>query len=554
MVRTVCLLVAGTATVLMVAGVAAGGKTPAGGQRLAHPDLAGTRVLIVTGDVTRYAYVGGRVAVDWQRGAGCAGTSVWPYRSAAHAVAPSACQRPTGGTPSGGSLTRLTAVQGERRVRVVLAPAGADRADRLDVLDRRSGRTVASWPLIDRPTRVALYGDVAILSSADRHALYAIRLFDGRIVKIGVTRAGDRPVIDAAGVLYQDETYPSKVAEPATRLVAGAGADDATQRTVTLKLIPLATLQREFSLVGGNQMGLPIRTTPITAMAMDGPRVAFAVSDPQGSCDQVQFWNIPWHYVSKLTRTSGPTCLPKHAPGGITDVAVAGSRAIWTTRYGGTTRVLAASIIKCEEWVVARPLGDLRGTTRLAGDGNILAYALTGTGTRSARSSVGVVPRFWRGEQIASPTDGTVAVSVDSARVAALRENGTVSILTRGGALVTRVQVGDARAISLRRNTLAVLADGRLDVYSTTNGRRVQTWPVGAEARSVDLHFGLALVASGRDVYSFDLITGRSAHLLRTPTRVAAQLEAPGAAIQYNADGRGYVRFLPMSWIESRTR
>jgi hypothetical protein len=50
------------------------------------------------------------------------------------------------------------------------------------------------------------------------------------------------------------------------------------------------------------------------------------------------------------------------------------------------------------------------------------------------------------------------------------------------------------------------------------------------------------------------LATGRTAHLFHAPTGVAAQIEAPGAAIQFNLGGRGYVRFVPMSRIESSTR
>ena len=50
---------------------------------------------------------------------------------------------------------------------------------------------------------------------------------------------------------------------------------------------------------------------------------------------------------------------------------------IWTTRYGDTTRVLAASTIGCKEWVVARP-GPGAPVAALAGDGRVLAYALRG--------------------------------------------------------------------------------------------------------------------------------------------------------------------------------
>ena len=37
-------------------------------------------------------------------------------------------------------------------------------------------------------------------------------------------------------------------------------------------------------------------------------------------CDRVLFWNISWHYVSRLTSSTEATCAPGHAPGGITRV------------------------------------------------------------------------------------------------------------------------------------------------------------------------------------------------------------------------------------------
>jgi hypothetical protein len=50
-------------------------------------------------------------------------------------------------------------------------------------------------------------------------------------------------------------------------------------------------------------------------------------------------------------------------------------------------------------------------------------------------------------------------------------------------------------------------------------------------------------------------VTGSSptAVLFRAPAAVSVQLEAPGAAIQYNAGGHGYLRFVPLNAIEART-
>jgi hypothetical protein len=35
---------------------------------------------------------------------------------------------------------------------------------------------------------------------------------------------------------------------------------------------------------------------------------------------------------------------------------------------------------------------------------------------------------------------------------------------------------------------------------------------------------------------------------------VAAQIDSPGAVVQFNAGGHGYLRLIPMSTIEAHTR
>src|SRR5439155_8237600 len=123
---------------------------------------------------------------------------------------------------------KLFAADATHLVRIIPAVGSADAPDRLVVLERSTLRRVASWPLFELPARVALYGDLAILSGADRHGLYALRISDGRIAQIGIARAGDRPLIGPAGVVYQDGLDKQRTA--------------ATERT--LKLVPLSTVRQ----------------------------------------------------------------------------------------------------------------------------------------------------------------------------------------------------------------------------------------------------------------------------------------------------------------------
>ena len=523
MVRRMRTLNTVVVAALATAGIAA---AAAGDARPCHPDLPGTRSLTVTGAVTSYRFAGRGTLVASIQTRRCAGVARWNYAASPNAIASVSCRGPNAG--SSGPGRRFVAAQGNRLVRVVPAPDGVDRPDRLDVFARGTGRRIASWPLIDRPARVVLFGKIAILSAATRNALYALRISDGRIAMLGISRTGDRPIIGPDGVVYQDDLSLKRVAP----------------NRVTLKLVPLTSVERQLALADRQ-----VQTHwKITAIGMDARRVAFAVHDPAGKCDVVKFWTPPWHYVARVTHPSAATCLPHHGPGGVTNVAMGGGRLIWTTRYGDKTRVLAASTIGCREWVVKRVA---RGTpvTALAGDGSVLAYALQG--------AVGVVEAEsdnWYGEVRSRSAVSITAMSVDSDRVATLYRDGAVKVMSSEGDLVSSFAAGPARAIALRGDAVAVLGSGRLNIYSAVTGALTKSWAVAANARSVDLYYGIAVVAAGDDVLALNVATGHTAHLFHAPGRVAAQVDSPGAVVQFNAGGHGYLRFIPMSTLEARTR
>jgi len=124
-----------TLNTVMVAALATAGIAAAAGDVWpCHPDLPGTRSLTVTGHVTSYRFAGRGTLVASVKTKRCAGVARWNYAASADAIASVACR----GAEAGGSGTpsqRLVAAQGDRLVRVVLAPDGVDRPDRLDVLE-----------------------------------------------------------------------------------------------------------------------------------------------------------------------------------------------------------------------------------------------------------------------------------------------------------------------------------------------------------------------------------------------------------------------------------
>jgi hypothetical protein len=519
--RTLSTIVVAALATVGIAAAAAGDVQPC------HPDLPGTRSLTVPGQVTGYRFVGRGTVVASVRTKHCAGVARWTY--AVNAAASVSCR---GSSARGsGAAQHLVARQGNRLVRVVLAPTGADRPDRLDVMNRQTGRRIASWPLIDRPARVALYGKVAILSAAARNALYALRISDGRIAMLGISLAGDRPIIGRDGVVYQDGLSLKSLRVAPNR--------------VTLKFVPFASVVRQLSLAD-RQIETPGR---ITAFGMDGRRVAFAVHEPERGCDMVKFWTPPWAFVAHVTHPTGKTCRSTHRAGGVPNVAMGGARLVWTTRIGNTTHVLAASTIGCQEWVVARPSPG-SAVAGVAGQGGVLAYALQ-DGTVAV---VDAESDNWYGEVLSHSAVPVTAISVDDDRVATLYRDGTLTILTDEGAPVSSFHAGPARALALRGDTAAVLRSGHLDVYNAETGLLTHSWPVPAGARSVGLEYGIAVVAAGGNVLAVNVATGHTARLLHVQGRAAAQIGSPGAVVQFNAGGHGYLRLIPMSTVEARTR
>ena len=130
MVRRMRTLNTVVVAALATAGIAA---AAAGDVWPCHPDLPGTRSLTVTGHVTSYRFAGGGTLVASVKTRRCAGVARWNYAASADATASVACRGAKAGG-SGAPPQHLVAAQGDRLVRVLLAPDGVDRPDRLDVV------------------------------------------------------------------------------------------------------------------------------------------------------------------------------------------------------------------------------------------------------------------------------------------------------------------------------------------------------------------------------------------------------------------------------------
>ena len=520
-----------------------------------HPDAPGTRTLVVHGSVSGYSLHGSTLSVRVRSADGCTRLLVW-RTSSSGAAAASGCT--TQASRAAAAATRtLASVQargttlrvfrngalvgaitrsgrpavakvaaGSGRLVVLSRPRpGVDRPDRLEVYALRSGRLVHNWPLLRRPTTLSLHGGLAAFRTANGGGLYVIRLSDGRQTFISPVRRHDTPVIGSGGLAYE------------SALMRGMR----TPGRVVFKFLPTHVVNSDLRATVDS-----LRTRwPIASFAMDGPRVAVVLDAPGTACDQVRYWNIPWHYFPRINMQDDLTCARNMS---IRSVSLAGLTAEWVAVKNHTARVVMSNSIACIERVIASGSAASRivlaGARGLLGVGRLPGPALT--------ASTGFVDPTTHA-LVLSQRRPVLSLSTDGGRVATLQTNGLVTLRNAFGNVDRTIGLAaSSRAIALRGHRLvSVTTAGRLEVWNTSTGRRLHAWPLPAGTRSsVDLQYGIAVFTAGRSVYGMDVATGRTAMLARAGAAVRAQIEPLGVAYTYNRGGHGFLRLVPMSSVE----
>jgi hypothetical protein len=523
------------ATVVAVAVVAAIASVSSSA---ALADTVPVSTVTVRGAIADYGLSGKAVQIVALANGQCRSLSWVPGNpvAAVHAVAPGRCAN--AGTPAE-SMQLAEAARGQLPEPVVsgalsiAVSAGAlDAPQMLVVRNRASGRVLHRWPLPDEVSSLAVSHGIAVLATTRHQGLYAVRLSDGRLRIIGLMAWLDSPVVGASGIVFRDDMYGRRNERRGQSVL-----QHLTWGEVNAALEDASTT---YSAPGAQP-----------AWAYDGQRVVMAMRDPSIPCDRVHFWNVAWDRRVQLTQVDDHIC-PAGAGSHVTALALGGVRAAWLVENpAGRRWLISATIVACEERVVAKaPAGGGSGARGLVGDGGLVAFSAIGAPG---------VQAIWRDRAVAGssnvkgralmPGTGSVALSADDDRAAVLGSGGKIEIRSKFGALEDIVRAPGARAVSLRGGNLAVLVGNRLDLYDIASGARTHSWRAPARARSVDMQFGVATVAAGRTVYVVALATGRTAVLATAPSRVEAQIEAPGVVYRYDAAGSGEFRFVPFAKV-----
>lgn len=484
-----------TALVVPLAAIVLAGSALA---YVCHPLSAGARMLSLDGTVRSVAVHGGLAEFVVAGRHGCSRVTWSTASGATHRTAAVCAVRSTQ------SSGRSVPVSVDRRGQPVL---------------HAGGRLV---PLPTFARSATEFGGIAIVDATRPDSgVFAVRLSDGAFTYLAPNGRGFTPRIDGRGVVLHD-------GENKRALRAG--------KTLAM-FVPRRALVQGFA-----KTTAPMVSGSIGGFSMDGLRVVLTVHDLGARCDRVLYWNVAWAPVQQISAPSGPTCLARGRTR-LGAVAVGGFRAEWLAGSSNGTRLIAGSPL-CQEWVVRRLAG--QRLAAVAADGATIAYATTMRG----RTSVGIVGGNWRARQITSGSGSALALAADGTHVAVLWPNGTVEVRTIEGLRLATLHVGRGRAVALEGTRVAVLRGSRLDLYDLESHRRIGSFEARGAA-GLDLQYGVAAFARGRDAVVLDTATGASAVVAHAPrSLLGVQIEGPGLAYAWTDATHGVARFVTTAEID----
>ncbi len=372
-----------------------------------------------------------------------------------------------------------------------------------------------------------------------------------------------------------------------------------TVRRITL-LLPLAaaTLVVGASAAGSTASAVKTRhfNAPVTALALNGNRVAYGLGSTDGhATGQVSVWSLG---TGKTRTVSGrrTSTWPYNYAGGLSEVALAGSRVAWTVRTGANTYstdlLLTSSLASPHERQVAsvqrtgadcgsmgpRCAGNWIGGLVSTG-GRLLVNRYTTAGHGSGKVD-GVDHAVMSGalyslagttlQHVASGTGTVAAAYGDHARVAVLRPNGSVGVYTSAGKrLLSLTPTPRAAEVALNgRNLLVLEYGGTLALYDSTTGALRTTFKTRGESKLVQnlgVQGNVAIYTTGvgfglgdftnSTLHAVNLSSGKDSVIGRFGTGVAAVIglaRIDTAGVVYSSsrvEDNGRLVFLPWARV-----
>ena len=244
---------------------------------------------------------------------------------------------------------------------------------------------------------------------------------------------------------------------------------------------------------------------PVTALAFDGERIAYATGFSANDCNRVYVWNLGTRGVSKLGRQT--SCEQTSTGNAVESVAIAGTRVLWVHYAGGNFR----------DWslwtaTTTRPAPRrLRFVTR---DVDAPAPITIGEGDGSVGG--GILPYAVERDVIALRVDGSrrfawtaparvTALAAVGGELAVASEGGVVTVLDAGGRVErTETFAGEVSAVALAGSGVVAQVGRRLVLRSGVE----RSWLLPAGARLDDATATAAFFVTGGQVRRIRLADG----------------------------------------------
>jgi Tol biopolymer transport system component len=296
-------------------------------------------------------------------------------------------------------------------------------------------------------------------------------------------------------------------------------------------------------------------STPVTALAADGNRVAIAPGPAETDCEHVVVWAPGADVISRL----GPLRAP--CTGGtpsITELALAGTRAGWVMFSGDDSYCEFALSSATLADPLALPLADdeidgsdgckPREIYHLRGHGDLLlanagsSLVRIGAGTEKCGAAVCTTLR----KDVAAPVDSV------SAGLIATRKAGVVTVLDAQGRPVRSLAFtpADVYAARLAGERLVVARSYTIESYDIGSGLLTASQPLPAGYQLVDADAGVAVLRKATTIMLLRLGDGRSFTLTPGKAPVLADLEPTGLFYSYaTSGGGGRVVFVPQDHV-----
>lgn len=244
---------------------------------------------------------------------------------------------------------------------------------------------------------------------------------------------------------------------------------------------------------------------PVTALAFDGERIAYATGFSAGDCNRVYVWNLGTRGVSKLGRQT--SCEQTSTGNAVESVAIAGTRVLWVHHAGGNLRDWSLWTATTTQPAPRR----LRFVTR---DADAPAPIVVGEGDGSAPGDM--LPYAVEREVIALRVNGSrrfawtapgrvTALAAGGGRLAVAGEGGVVNVLDAAGEVDrTERYTGEVSAVALAGSGLVAQIGRRLVFRAGTE----RSWLLTAGARLEDATATAAFYVTGGQVRRILLASG----------------------------------------------